>query len=118
MEYPLDWEDVEHKEKYYLSIGKRAELVWMSPDEFLSRVPHLLTPLVSSLFDLREEFFSKTSLGYIRKALLSNAKMEPLMLDYTYMVAGWPSHEGRHRAYVAKTYGIKKVPVLVIRKEG
>jgi hypothetical protein len=114
MEYPLDLEAVEQKKKYYISLGKKAELVWMTPDEFLSKVPHILTPLVSSLFDLRDEFFSKTSLGYIRKAFMSKMKMEPLLLDYTITVAGWPSHEGRHRAYVAKTYGIERVPVLVV----
>ncbi|MCL6579777.1 MAG: hypothetical protein K6T73_10455 [Candidatus Bathyarchaeota archaeon] len=114
MEYPLDWRDVERKKKYYEDRGKNVELVWMTPAEFLSKVPHISTPLVSSLFDLREEFFSKTSLGYIRKAFLSKMKMEPLLLDYTALVDGWPSHEGRHRAYIAKTYNIEKIPVLVV----
>jgi len=112
MEYPLDWEEVERLKKHY---GERGELVWMTPDEFLSKVPHPATPLVPAITDLRAKWFSETSLGYLRKAILKNIKLDPLMLDYSRMIRGWPLHEGRHRAYIAKTYGIDKVPVFVIK---
>jgi len=112
MEYPLDWEEVERLKKHY---GERGELVWMSPDEFLSKVPHPATALVPAIFDLRAKWFSETSIGSIRKAIMKNIKMGPLMLDYTAMIEGYPSHEGRHRAYVSKMYGIENVPVFVIK---
>jgi len=115
MEYPLDLEETERIKKHFTGLGKKVELVWMSPDEFLSKVPHPMTTMVPAIFDLREKFFSATSLGSIRKAILSRTKMEPLWLDYSRVYYGYPAHEGRHRAYVSKIYGIEKVPVLVIR---
>ena len=116
MEYPLDWEEVERLKKFYADRGLKVELVWMTPDEFLSKVPHPATALVPAIFDLRAKWFSETSIGSIRRAIIKNVKMNPLMLDYSRMVDGYPAHEGRHRAYVSKTYGIEKVPVLVIRR--
>ena len=116
MENPLDWEEVERMKKSYADKGLKAELVWMTPDEFLSKVPHPATPLVPAIFDLRAKWFSETSIGSIRRAIIKNIKLPPLMLDYSIMVDGYPSHEGRHRAYVSKTYGIEKVPVLIIRR--
>jgi len=115
MEYPLDLEETERMKKYFLHKGLKVELIWMFPDEFLSKVPHPLTTMVPAIFDLREKFFSATSLGSIRKAILNRTKMEPLWLDYSRMYMGYPAHEGRHRAYVSKMYGIEKVPVLVIK---
>jgi hypothetical protein len=114
MEYPLDWERLEELKKSYERRG-RVELVWMTPNEFLSKVPHPLTALVSALSDLREEYFNKGSLWYILEAITSERKLEPLVLDYTSMWFGYPSHEGRHRAFVAKKLGMEKVPVLVVR---
>jgi len=116
LEYPLDHEEAERLRRYCESRGNRVELVWMTPQEFLSKVPHPATPLVSALFDLRRKWFDKTSLGYIRKAVLSESKLPPLILDYTHMVGRWPSHEGRHRTYIALTHGIERVPVLVVKK--
>jgi len=114
LEYPLDQEEAERLKRYYESRGKKVKLVWMTPDEFLARVPHRATTAISQLADLRAEWFDKTSLGYLRKAFLQQLKLPPLMLDYSRMWFGWPTHEGRHRAYLAKMYGIEKVPVLVI----
>jgi len=95
--------------------GEKAELVWMTPDEFLSKVPHPATPLVPAIVDLRAKWFSETSLGYLRKAILKKIKLDPLILDYSRIIDEWPSHEGRHRAYISKMYGIDKVPVMVIK---
>ena len=114
MEYPLDEEELQRLLRLY---GREARLVWMTPDEFLTKVPHPATEIIPAIVDLRAKWFSESSLGYLRKAFLEKVKLEPLILDYTKMFRGWPSHEGRHRAYVAKTYGIEKVPVLVIGHE-
>jgi len=87
----------------------------MSPEEFLSKVPHPAMALIPALLDLQARYFSKTSLGYIRKAIMANRKLPPLMLDYTRMWGGFPRHEGRHRAFVSRQMGIQQIPVLVVR---
>ena len=110
----LDQDEAEALKGYFQSLGKKVELVWMSPDEFLAKVPHPVTPTIPALLDLREEFFSKTSLNYIRKQIMKKEKLPPLLLDYSRIWFGWPTHEGRHRAFVAKTLGIEKVPVLIV----
>jgi hypothetical protein len=114
VQYLLDQDEAEDLKRYFQSLGKKVELAWMSPDEFLAKVPHPITPTIPALLDLREEFFSKTSLDYIRKQIMKGEKLPPLLLDYSRMWFGWPTHEGRHRAFVAKTLGIEKVPVLIV----
>jgi len=91
-----------------------AELEWMSPNEFLSKVPHPATTLIPASL-AEEKYFDKGSIKYITESILSGKKLDPLILDYSDMYHGYPTHEGRHRAYVAKKLGIKKLPVLVIR---
>jgi hypothetical protein len=117
VEYMLDQEEAEGLKRYFKDLGKKVELVWMSPEEFLAKVPHPITTTIPALLDLREEFFSKTSLNYIRKQIMKKEKLPPLLLDYSRMWFGWPTHEGRHRAFVAKTLGIEKVPVLIVGEE-
>jgi hypothetical protein len=114
VEYLLDLEEAERLMTYYQGLGKKVKLVWMPPSEFLAKVPHPITTAVPAIADLREKFFSKTSLGYIRKQIMMKKKLPPLILDYSFMWFGYPSHEGRHRAFVAKALGIGKVPVLII----
>lgn len=115
MEYPLDEESLKRYLERFKHLGKKAELVWMTPDEFLSKVPHPVTDRVPALYDLREKFFSKTSIGFLRKAMMERAKLSPLLLNYADMWFGWPGHEGRHRAFVSKMLEIQKVPVLVVK---
>jgi hypothetical protein len=117
VQYLLDQDEADSLKRYFQSLGKKVELVWMSPDEFLAKVPHPITTTIPALVDLREEFFSKTSLNYIRKQIMKGEKLPPLLLDYSRMWFGWPTHEGRHRAFVAKTLGIEKVPVLIVGEE-
>jgi len=114
VEYLLDLEEAEELIKYYQGLGKKVKLEWMPPREFLAKVPHPATTAVPAIADLREKFFSKTSLGYIRKKIMKEEKLPPLVLDYSLMWFGYPSHEGRHRAFVAKALGIEKIPVLII----
>jgi len=114
VEYPLDKNLLESMTKR-LSRHGTVELVWMSPKEFLSKVPHPATALIPAVLDLRAKYFSKRALGYIRKAIMAKAKLPPLILDYTFMWGGFPRHEGRHRAFVSQQMGIKQIPVLVVR---
>jgi len=115
VEYPLD-ENFLKSMTQRLSKYGAVELVWMSPEEFLSQVPHPATALIPAVLDLRARYFSKTSLGYIRKAIMTNRKLPPLILDYTSMWGAFPRHEGRSRAFISKQMGIQQIPVLVVRK--
>jgi hypothetical protein len=40
-------------------------------------------------------------------------ELDPPMLDYTQMFRGFPSHEGRHTAFVAHKLGEAKMPVII-----
>lgn len=120
LEYPLDLESVEREKKRYDYLKKNAELVWMSPNEFLSEVPHpsgvtMYGKIVPAIIDLDEKHFTKSSIKKIEEKIDRGQKLEPLMLDYTNIYYGYPSHEGRHRAFVAKKRGIEKVPVIVVK---
>jgi hypothetical protein len=115
MEYPLDSEATA-SDLAYLSKHGKAELVWMSPEDFLSKVPHPATERLPAILDLKEKWFSPSSLNWLRNAMMTSVKLEPLYLDYTKMFRGWPSHEGRHRAWVARSLGINKIPVIVVKE--
>jgi len=95
----------------------RASIVWMSPDEFLSSVPAHGVP--GSAINMLEWDFDSGSLKNLRKRIDEGKSMDILYLDYTRMFAGYPSHEGRHRAFLAKKMGIKEVPVMIVKaKQG
>ena len=113
MEYPLDWEETDRMLRRFSSSLEKAELVWMSPREFLSKVPHPRGsfPAVLNL----EEGFDRGSLELVEKAYRTGRPMEPLLLDYVNFFRGYPSHEGRHRALVALRLGVERVPVVVVR---
>jgi len=118
MEYPLDEKRLEYMMWTFEKHGYDVKLVWMTPDEFLSQVPHPTTTLIPAIVDLAPKYFSQSSIKWITEAIMRNAKLDPLVLDYTSIVEGYPLHEGRHRAYVAKMLGIEKVPVVVVKEKG
>jgi hypothetical protein len=107
--------DLEATEEMKRSLSKKGtvELVWMTPDEFLSEVPHPATRMLAAIRDLSEKWWAQSSIKYLTESIIQQRKLDPLYLDYTTMIFGWPAHEGRHRAYVAKRLGIEKIPVLV-----
>jgi len=92
----------------------RASIVWMSPDEFLSNCPAVGTTSRSAK-DMLEWDYDSGSLNALRKRIENGQKMEILFLDYSRMWHGFPSHEGRHRAFIAKQMGIEKIPVTVVK---
>ena len=94
----------------------RASIVWMTPNEFLSNCPAVGT--VSRSADTMLEWdYDSGSLKYLREKIQRGESMDIPFLDYNKMVYGYPSHEGRHRAFVAKQIGIKKVPVLIVKSK-
>lgn len=102
------------------------DIVYMSPSSFLARVPHPAIEGIPALIGLEEEttrikkgekpkYYAKSSIDYIKRQIEKRKKLEPLYLDYTQMWYGFPTHEGRHRAFVAISLGEKEVPVKVIK---
>jgi hypothetical protein len=117
MEYPLS-------KRWVVGLRPNEKLVWMTPNNFLKRVPYPSSGLrmkddrkrkVPSAIRAPEKDYTGSSLDYIFHEIKAGRKLLPLMLDYTRIFGGYPDHEGRHRAFVAKMLGIKKVPVIVIR---
>jgi len=111
-EYPLDEEELNRMLRWWH--GKNVKLVWMRPEEFLSKVPHPAFPEIPAISDLVHGW-SKYSIDRITEAIINKKKLPPLFLDYTRMIHGWPEHEGRHRALVSLKLGIEKVPVIVVK---
>ena len=116
VKYTLDKVQTEWIRKHAKSKGLKVKLKYMNPFDFLCKVPHFLTTLVPLCVDLKDKYFDKGSLKSIEYALKHKIPLPPLILNYSNMWYGYPSHEGRHRAYVCYKLGVKKVPVLVIRK--
>jgi len=114
LEYPLDEEELKRMLQWWPD--KDTRLVWMRPEEFLSKVPHPAFPGISAVLDL-EHGWSESSIEHITEAIINKKKLPPLFLDYTRMIHGWPEHEGRHRALVSLRLGIKKVPVIIVKEK-
>jgi len=94
--------------KRWTSHGEHIEM-W-SPDMFLRYA------------SLPEGLTSKISLEKIRRRILMQKGLDPCYIDLSRehlknLPAGWvPNHEGRHRAVVAREFGIEKIPVAVLRE--
>jgi hypothetical protein len=90
----------------------RAKIVYMSPDDFLNKTPRIDTHLAPASTHIEQDY-DQGSLASIREGIARGAQIDIPSLDYSRMWYGWPSHEGRHRAFVAKQMGVKTIPVLV-----
>jgi hypothetical protein len=91
-----------------------AKIVEMAPVDFLGKVPSPCGEGRTAFEDLaREECWSKSSIDFIMGKVERGEELEPPMLDYTRMFRGFPSHEGRHTAYVAYKLGVERMPVIV-----
>ena len=87
--------------------GWMGKVVWMTPDKFLYFAPPLLYPTDASLKDIEKKIKRNTPIDYL--VLIVDADRNKVI-----------SHEGRHRATVAKNLGIEKIPVLILvyRRKG
>lgn len=111
--FKVSKESIRWAEQRAKSRGTNGRLVMMSPDEFLRRSPSMVTAAAPASLQ-RKEHYSKSSLDYIRNVIRQGKPVEVPFLDYTDMRAGWPTHDGRHRAFIAKEMHIPRVPVYVI----
>ena len=100
------------------------KLEWMTPADFLSKVPHPCTTRFSALVGARASIkrmergkesvcWDIGSYNYIKSRILNGEPIDALRLDYKRMWYGWPTHEGRHRALVCLALDVDKVPVVV-----
>lgn len=74
-------------------------IVYMSPDKYLS-------------FALPLKYPDKRSLEKLRDRMRKNQPIDPPVLE----IRNWEvvTHDGRHRATIAKELGIKSIPVLIV----
>lgn len=91
-----------------------AEVVYMTPEQVLRKMPSKVTVSASAAWD-EERHYSKSSLDYLTAKAEKGEFFEPPYLDYTDMWYGWPGHEGRHRAFLAKKFGMEEIPVIIIK---
>ena len=97
--------------------GYKPKLVWMSPEEYLRIVMgtwgYIFPPRPESLGRWRLLDVAKYS--RVRKAFRAGIPLPPLYLNTKERLpTGEPVHDGRHRAYVALSFGVPKVPVVVV----
>jgi hypothetical protein len=94
--------------------GAVCEVTEMSPSEFLSKVPSPCREGATALHDIHApDCWSQSSIDAIMEKVKRGEELDPPMLDYTQMFRGFPSHEGRHTAFVAYKLGVAKIPVII-----
>jgi hypothetical protein len=86
----------EYYEKHKQQVG---QVVNISPDEYLSIIPHAEP--------------SPESQKHLKDKLAAGEKLNIGFLDYSQTKF---AQEGRNRAYLARELGIKKIPVLIVAK--
>ncbi len=93
--------------------GISSKIIYMTPEKYLSEC-FKLQKYDSSLISLKEHLKNVISIDLVnkyREKTLSGSKMPLVVLDYANGL-----QEGRHRAVVAKSLKIQKIPVLVVKK--
>ena len=90
-------------------VDKPQKLVWMTPARYLN--------LVDPQFGPSSPAFSDRSIDFLKEAVRAGRTFAPLSItgreieDYgDYRLR---QHEGRHRAWLAKAWGVPKVPVFI-----
>ena len=101
-EYPLEDPPLYGDSNYKSTGGK---IVYMSPDEYLSKVNIPLT-LDGVLDDA-----SRDNVDALVEHMVEGRKLDPPILRYYNNKV--IDHDGRHRAIAAKELGIKSMPVLI-----
>jgi len=87
-------------------VSHANEIVLMSPDEFLSKVPK--SPWSPDITEMKKR--------KIKELIDKGVSLEPIFLDIDRKTGKVLEHEGRHRMMVLKEMGVKKVPVFIFYK--
>lgn len=106
LKYNLATGDDRQRTQYDGIINVKGKIVWMPPEKFLS-LAHALTEINTN----------EDSLKNIRYRLQNGLPIDFLMLQVDATKNKVTSHNGRHRATVAKELNIEKVPVLIWIKD-
>lgn len=95
-----------------------CKIVEMNPLEFLSKTPSPCREGVPASRDIDlKGCFSENSIKYITEQIEQGKEIEVPFLDFERPFRGFPTHEGRHRAFVAHRMGVEKIPVMVFGEE-
>jgi hypothetical protein len=94
-------------QRYYK--GRKAEIVWMTPDEYFEKV-NLGIKGKGYEHDIREGLGEKGIKKYA-DAMRKGDKFAMPWLEYR--KGKYDGHEGKHRVAAAKLLGIKKIPVVI-----
>ena len=99
---------IQNPEYFKKQKGKDAQIVTMSPDEYIKKVLKGFNTSLDKLMSGRD----KDKINKFADQMKNNGKKFPILtLDYT---GSKLSQEGVHRALAANKAGIKQVPVLVV----
>lgn len=94
----------------------RAVIKFISPFTFLNNTPHKRTRLLPASM-MKEEDFNQSSLKYLREQVAQGKPLNIPYLGFKNMDGAFPSHEGRHRSFLAQELGIDKIPVMIEKKD-
>jgi hypothetical protein len=102
-----------------VKLDKNEKIVYMSPTKFLSQTPSVRgykkgEPIPPASKNKASDF-TKSSLHFIKEQINKKEKVDVPSLDYSNMYYGYPTHEGRHRAQVARMMHKRRIPVIVKR---
>jgi hypothetical protein len=96
METPDKWQ------AYAGSNNWKGKLTVITPEKFLSLAAKL-----------QDAGYNKNSLANIEQRIINQLPLDPPALAVDMRTKRVISHEGRHRATVAKKLGIKEIPVFI-----
>jgi hypothetical protein len=117
VEYRLDGRKLAGLLRELRAKGYRPRLVWMAPQDYLKRVMgpmrYVWRPSPASLG--RRRLLDMAKYSRVRRAFAEGRPLPPLYLNTKGRLGDLvtPVHDGRHRAYVAFSLGIGRVPVVV-----
>ena len=115
-------EGITQREYFKKNKNTSADIVYMSPDEYIKNAAmgqwEASSKKVSFdefLKDIQTRRVSEESLSRLRKAISEGKKINMPYLEYD--KEGLYGQEGYHRALIAKEMGLKEMPVLLVKKE-
>jgi len=100
-------------QKYYK--GRVATIEWMSPDEYIERIEKGIQETHSDYKFKPEERINIETIDKLVNAMKNGDKFAMPWLEYEN--GKYAGQEGIHRAYAAKQFGAKEIPVVVADRD-